>query len=70
MSAQRAEMIDVHEWDAEESKDNRTKKREEMIQMIEKSVRANNGNKAYVKGMLKAGATEAKKHRCAAAYIW
>ena len=70
MTAQRAEMIDVHEWDAEESQVNRDGKRKEMIEMILKSVKANNGNKAYVKGMLRAGATDTKKYRCAAAYIW
>ena len=41
-----------------------------MIEKVERSVRANNGNQAYVKGMLKAGATDTKKYRCAAAYIW
>ena len=63
-------MIDVHEWDAEESTDNRKEKRDEMIEKVERSVRANNGNQVYVKGMLKAGATDTRKHRCAAAYIW
>ena len=70
MSTQKAEMIDVHEWDAEESKNNRELKREEMIKKIETSVEANDGNKVYVRGMLKKGATDTKKHRCAGAYIW
>ena len=41
-----------------------------MIIKVERSVRANAGNPGFVKGMLKAGATNTKKHRCAAAYIW
>ena len=41
-----------------------------MIEKVEKSVRANAGNPGFVKGMLKAGATNTRKHRCAAAYIW
>ena len=70
MSTQKAEMIDVHEWDAEESKNNRELKRDEMIKKLETSVEANDGNKVYVRGMLKKGATDTKKHRCAGAYIW
>ena len=41
-----------------------------MIEKVEKSVRANAGNPGFVKGMLKAGATNTRKHRCAAAYLW
>ena len=41
-----------------------------MIEKVEKSVRANDGNPGFVKGMLRAGATTSRKHRCAAAYIW
>ena len=62
-------MIDIHEWDAEESTDKRKDKREKMIEEIEKSVRANDGNPGFIKGMLKAGATTSRKHRCAEAYI-
>ena len=43
--------------------------REKMIEKVDKSVRANAGNPGFVKGMLKAGATTTRKHRCAAAYI-
>ena len=70
MSRQRAEMIDVHEWEAEESNDDRKTKRDLMVTKLERSAEMNDGNKVYVRGMLKKGATDTKKHRCAGAYIW
>ena len=48
----------------------RQEKRDQIIVKVERSVRANAGNPGFVKGMLKAGATNTKKHRCAAAYLW
>ena len=64
-------MIDIHEWDAEESADIRKDKTEKMKRRkVKKSVRANDGNPGFVKGMLKAGAITSRKHRCAADYIW
>ena len=70
MSAEKAEMIDVHEWEAEESKEDRKTKRDLMITKVERSAEKNGGNKVYVRGMLKAGATETRKHRCAGAHVW
>ena len=63
-------MIDIHEWDAEESPEKRKALKENMRIEVEKSVRANDGNPGFIKGMLKAGATNSRKYRCAAAYIW
>ena len=37
---------------------------------IEKSVRANDGNPGFIKGMLKKDTTSSRKHRCEAVYIW
>ena len=68
MSMQRVEIVDIHEWDAEESLEKRKEMKEYMRIEIDKSVRANDGNPGFIKGMLKAGATDPRKHRCAAAY--
>ena len=70
MSTLKVEMIDIHEWDAEESLEKRKVLKENMRIEIEKSVRANDGNPGFIKGMVKAGATDPRKHRCAAAYVW
>ena len=70
MSAEKAEMIDVHEWEAEESKEDRKTKRDLMITKVERSAEKNGGNKVYVRGMLKTGATETRKRRCNGAYVW
>ena len=70
MSAEKAEMIDVHEWEAEESKEDRKTIRDLMITKLERSAENNGGNKVYVRGMLKKGATETRKRRCNGAYVW
>ena len=41
MSAEKAEMIDVHEWEAEESKEDRKTKRDLMITKVERSAEKN-----------------------------
>ena len=70
MSTLKVKMIDIHEWDAEESPDKRKDTREKMRVEIEKSVRANDGNPGFIKGMLKKDTTSSRKHRCEAVYIW
>ena len=70
MSTQKAEMIDVHEWEAEESNGDRKTKRDLMVTKVERSAEQNEGNKVYVRGMLKTRATDTKKHKCAGAYVW
>ena len=51
-----ADRVDIHEWDAVESANERKESRDQMIPKIERSVRANGGNPGFVKGMLRAGA--------------
>ena len=63
-------MIDFHEWEAEESNDDRKTKRDLMVTKVERSAEQNEGNKVYVRGTLKAGATDTKKHKCAGAFVW
>jgi len=63
-------MIDVHEWEAEESKEDRKTKRDLIVTKVERSAEKNEGNKVYVRGTLKAGATDTKKHKCAGAFVW
>ena len=70
MSTLKVEMIDIHEWDAEESLEKRKDLKEKMGKEIEKSVKANDGNIGMIKGMLKAGVTNSRKHRCAASFVW
>ena len=66
MSSLEVEMIDIHEWDTEESIDKRKDEKEKMRKELEKSVRANKGNVGMIKGMLKAGVTNPRKYKCAA----
>ena len=63
-------MIDIHEWDTEESMDKRRDEKEKMRKELEKSVRANKGNVGMIKGMLKTGVTTPKKHKCSASFVW
>ena len=70
MSSLEVKMIDIHEWDTEESMDKRRDEKEKMRKELEKSVRANGGNVGMIKGMLKAGVTDPRKHKCAASFVW
>ena len=70
MSTLKVEMIDIHEWDAEESLEKRKELKENMRKEIEKSVRANDRKPRFIKGMLKTDVTDSRKHRCAASYVW
>ena len=63
-------MIDIHEWDTEESIDKRKDEKEKMRKELEKSVRANKGNVGMIKGMLKTGVTTLKKYKCSASFVW
>ena len=46
MSTQKAEMIDVHEWEAEESNDDRKTKRDLMVTKLERSAEKNDGSRS------------------------
>ena len=46
-------MVDIHEWDAEESPDRREEEKKEMKKLLDKSVTANEGNLGMVKRLLK-----------------
>ena len=70
MSNLEVKMIDIHEWDAEESMDTRRDEKEKMRKELEKSVIANNGNVGMIKRMLKTGVTTPKKYKCSASFIW
>ena len=64
-----AEMVDIHEWDHEDSIEKREKLKDKMTVLIEKSVTANKGNLGMVKRVLSKDATSPKKYKCYASFI-
>ena len=70
MSNLEVKMIDIHEWDAEESLDKRREEKEKIKKELEKSVKANQGNVGMIKRMLKTGVTSPQKYKCAASFVW
>ena len=53
MSTLEVEMVDIHEWDAEESPDRREEEKKEIKKMLDRAVIANEGNPGMVKRILK-----------------
>ena len=71
MSSQlEVEMVDIHEWDAEESLDKREEEKNKMKKQLDKSVTANKGNLGMVKRVLKQGATYPQKYKSCASFVW
>ena len=70
MSTLEVEMVDIHEWEAEESPDNREEERKKIKDLLIKSIIANKGNPGMVNRLLKSGVTDPQKHKCHAAFIW
>ena len=70
MSNLEVKMIDIHEWDAEESMDKRRDEKEKIRKELEKSVKAIKGNVGMIKRMLKTGVTTPKKYKCSASFVW
>ena len=64
------EMVDIHEWDAEESLEKREKLKEKMNLLLEKSVTANKGNLGMLKRVLNKHATSPKKYKYCASFVW
>ena len=63
-------MVDIHEWDHEESTVEREKLKMAMTEMIKTSVTANKGSIVMVKRVLRKDATIPKFHKCYASFIW
>ena len=70
MSTLEVEMVDIHEWEAEESPDNREEERKKIKDLLTRSIIANKGNPGMVNRILKTGVTDPQKHKCHAAFIW
>ena len=70
MSTLEVEMVDIHEWDAEESPDKREEEKKKMKKLLDKSVTANEGNLGMVKRILKQGVTNPQKYKCYASFVW
>ena len=64
------EMVDIHEWDTEESLEKREKLKETMTVLLEKSVTTNKGSLGMVKRVLRKDATLPKKYKCCASFVW
>ena len=69
MSTQEVEMVDIHEWDAEESPDKREEEKSKIKKLLDRSVVANEGNPGMVKRLLKSGVTDPQKYKCHASFI-
>ena len=64
-----AKVVDVYEWDHEESTIQRDLEKKKMIAMIGTSVIANKGNVGMVKKMLRKGATDSKNYKCHSSFL-
>ena len=70
MSTLEVEMVDIHEWEAEESPVKRDEERNKIKKLLDRSVIANKGNPGMVKRLLKSGVTDPQKYKCHASFIW
>ena len=70
MSTQEVKMVDIHEWDDEESPDRREEEKKEIKKLLDREVIANEGNPGMVKRILKHGVTDPQKYKCHASFIW
>ena len=68
MSTLEVEMVDIHEWKAEESPDNREEEKNKIKELLNISVIANKGNPGMVKRLLKSGVTDPQKYKCHMVY--
>ena len=64
-----AEVVDIYEWDHEESTQKREEMKEEMTELIKISVIANKGSVGMVKRVLRKDATKPKLHICHASFL-
>ena len=69
MSTLEVEMVDIHEWEAEESPDKREEEKNKIKKLFDRSVIANKGNPGMVKRLLKSGVTDPQKYKCHASCI-
>ena len=64
------QMVDIHEWDTEESAADRKTKKDAMKALLGTSVRANGGNEGMIGRVLRRGARDPQKYKCNGSYVW
>ena len=65
-----ATMVDVYEWDHEETTTQRDIEKKKMFGMIEASVIANKGNVGMIKKMLRKNAKDPRNYKCHSSFFW
>ena len=63
-------MVDVNEWDHEETTMQRHIEKKKMFGMIEASVIANKGNVGMIKKMLRKDAKDKRHYKCHGSLFW